>query len=174
MRAQFHHIDAHAELERQGRPRDPALAARVTEARAVHMTVRNPVDGEEESTDTMAERISATQAEAWRKHSYVDENAQEAWQWYEDLFVGGASQHNPDLVNIVPALKSALEDSEFLDAISAPRDAARLSRSKRGKKDKEKDKGKGKEKAVDGDGDESASTLSDPPTDSDDEDDDIA
>jgi DNA-directed RNA polymerase III subunit RPC5 len=168
MRPQFHHIDAHTEQERFGRVRDPAMATRVPEARAIHMTVKSNVDGEEETTDTMAERIAAAQSEAWKTQRYVDEDDVEAWAAYEKhLFVGAAAglENNEDLQANMPQLKSALDDAEYLDTISAPRDAAKLSRSKKVGK-KRNNKGKGKENAAEGAESDSSSTISDSASDS--------
>jgi DNA-directed RNA polymerase-3 subunit RPC5 len=167
MRPQFHHIDAHTEQERAIRARDPnAPPARVIEPRAVHMTVKNPVDGEEDTTDTMAERITATQGENWRYHQYIDEDDVAAWESFgENLFIGGPVEENDELRLKVPRLASAFDDNEYLNSISAPRGARRLSRSKRVRKSR-----KGKEKegvVVDEDSD---STLSDIPSESDTED----
>ena len=161
MRPQFHHIDAHSEQERFGRGRDPALATRVQEARAIHMTVKSNIDGEEETTDTMAKRISAAQTEAWKSHRYVDEEDDDAWNTYEqNLFVGTQAgvDENEDLFGKVPKLLSALDDGEYLDFISAPRDAAKLSRSKRVRRTR--NQGKGKEKATEGAESDTSSTLS--------------
>jgi len=177
MRPQFHHIDAHSEQERFGRARDPAMAARVQEARAIHMTVKTNVDGEEETTDTMAERISAAQAEHWKTQQYIDEDDGEAWEaFHKHLFVGANTglETNEELLAHMPPLKSALDDIEYLDTISAPRDAAKLSRSKKVRKNRDKN-GKGKENAAEGAESDTSSTLSDPPSDSEsDEDDDAA
>lgn len=145
------------------------MAARVQEARAIHMTVKSNVDGEEETTDTMAERISAAQAEAWKTQRYVDEDDMEAWAAYEEhLFVGTSAglENTEDLLANMPQLKSALDDAQYLDMISAPRDAAKLSRSKKVRK-KRDTKGKGKENAADGAESDTSSTLSDPPSQSD-------
>jgi DNA-directed RNA polymerase III subunit RPC5 len=144
------------------------MAARVQEARAIHMTVKANVDGEEETTDTMAERIAAAQSEAWKTQKYVDEDDVEAWAAYEKhLFVGANAglEENEDLLINMPQLKSALDDAEYLDTISAPRDAAKLSRSKKVRKNRDK-KGKGKENAAEGAESDTSSTLSDPPSDS--------
>lgn len=167
MRPQFHHIDAHTEQERAVRARDPGAApARVIEPRAVHMTVKNPVDGEEDTTDTMHERITATQAENWRHHKYVDEDDTLAWESFgENLFVGGPVEEAEDLQNKVPRLVSGYNDNEYLNSISAPRDASRLSRSKKVRKSQ---KGKEKEGAVVEE--DSDSPLSDIPSDSEPED----
>lgn len=144
------------------------MAARVQEARAIHMTVKTNVDGEEETTDTMAERISAAQAEVWKTQRYVDEDDREAWDAYENhLFVGANTglEDNEELLATLPHLKSALDDAEYLDTISAPRDAAKLSRSKKVRKNRDK-KGKAKENATEGAESDTSSTLSDPPSDS--------
>lgn len=173
MRPQFHHIDAHSEQERAGRARDPAMAVRAQEARAIHMTVKSNVDGEEETTDTMAERIAAAQAEAWKTQKYVDEDSADAWDaFHRHLFVGARAglENSEDLLAIMPHLKSALDDAEYLDFISAPSNPAKLSRSKKvRRKDK---KGKGKETDTAGAESDASSTLSEPPTDSESEKDD--
>ncbi|KAF4631917.1 hypothetical protein G7Y89_g6207 [Cudoniella acicularis] len=138
MRPQFHHIDALAEQNKANTPRD--APARVQEARAIHMTVKSSIDGEEESTDTMAERIAVTQAEAWKSHRFVDEDTVEAWDAYGGLFVGAEADIDAnELLEKVPKLVTSIDDLEYLDAISVPRDEARMSRNK--KKDK---KGKGR------------------------------
>lgn len=149
MRPQFHHIDAAAEVERLSRPRDPA-APRAGEPRAIHMTVKSTADGEEETTDTMAERIRSAQEEPWRRLTYVDEDSGEAWDAFNDyLFVDEAEE--------AAKLVSGMDNAQYLDAISAPRDAARLSRSRTSKK-----KGKdGKDGGEGGEESESSSTLSD-------------
>jgi len=122
MRPQFHHIDAQADLERLGRPRETTQGGGQG-TRAIHMTVKATADGEEETTDTMAERIRAAQDEPWRKLKYVDEDSVDAWEAYEaNLFVENMGE--------APKLVSRMGNAEYLDAISAPRDAIKLSRSK--------------------------------------------
>lgn len=119
MRPQFHHIDATAELERLARPR--AEVAATQGARAVHMTVK-AVGEEGEARESMAERIRAAQEEKWRKMRYIDDNSDAAWETFEELFVRDTET--------LPRLESGIEDKVYLDEISAPRDAARLSRTK--------------------------------------------
>ena len=146
LRPQFHHIDAFAEQDRIGKA--PAQA-RIPEARAVQMIIKNPVDGEEETTDSMAERIAATQAESWRRHKWIDENSPEAWEAYQKNLLVGEGKHDPEeLKRRMVSLSSAWTPDEFLDVISAPRDAAKLSRSKVVMKSKSKRKAKGKGKGV--------------------------
>ena len=165
MRPQFHHIDAYSEQERFGRARDPnAPQIRTDAARSIHMTVRHTVDGEDDTTDTMQERIIATQSEPWRHHSYIDENDRAAWESYDgNLFVGGGELDGEELKRSVPKLVSVCNDVEYLNMISAPRDSTRLSRSKRAGKDP---KGKRREGAEDAAHSDSTITLSDGPSDS--------
>lgn len=119
MRPQYHHIDAQAELER-GKSRD-AATGRATEPRAIHMTVKPTVDGQEETTDTMSERIRAVQEEPWQKLKYVDEDSAAAWEVYNDsLFV--------EDLHAVPNLASSMSPSVFLNSISAPRAPAKLAK----------------------------------------------
>jgi DNA-directed RNA polymerase-3 subunit RPC5 len=119
LRPQFHHIDAQTELERR-QSREP-IVARSADPRAIHMTVKPTVDGEEETTDTMAERIRAVQEEPWRKLKFVDEDSIEAWELFNDsLFV--------ENTEIIPQLVSSMTGSEYLDTISAPRAPAKLAR----------------------------------------------
>ncbi len=158
MRPQFHHIDAQAELERASRGRDlgPRPAA---ESRAVHMTVKTNVYGEEDSTDSMAARIQSAQSEEWKSHRFVDEDTGECWEGYQaNLFAGADGGFGPEEERLdrLPRLLSTLGNAEYLDEISAPNDAAKLSRSQKLKKGKGKGRGKATEQ---GDGAES-DTLS--------------
>jgi DNA-directed RNA polymerase-3 subunit RPC5 len=148
MRPQFHHIDAMSEHKKMNAFREAPAAT--SAARAIHMSVKSGVDGEEDSNDTIARRIAATQAENWRQHRYVDEDTDEAWAIYqENFFVGGDVgvhlEANDEMLQKLPKLATSLDDTEYLDTISAPGDEAKLSRSKETKKGK----GKGKERAVD-------------------------
>jgi DNA-directed RNA polymerase-3 subunit RPC5 len=146
MRPQFHHIDAHAEQDRVGRTQNPSMGgARMGEARAIHMTVKSAIDGEEESTDTMAERIFTAQAEGWISHKFIDEDNTEAWEAYnQHLFVGTKAgiEDAEELLMKTTKLASMLDDQEYLDTISAPRDATKLSKSKKSKEVKKDAKGK--------------------------------
>jgi len=70
-----------------------------------------------------------------------------------------AEDENPDVAGMgVSELKSSMTNAEYLDAISAPRDEAKL---KKKTKSKPKRSRKGKEKAEENDGFESSITLSD-------------
>jgi DNA-directed RNA polymerase-3 subunit RPC5 len=116
------------------------------------MVVKSGIDGEEDSQDSIGQRIAATQAENWKQHNYIDEDTDEAWAIYqENFFVGGDvgenAEANDGLLEKLPRLATSLDDTEYLDTISAPGDEAKLSRSKQTKKGK----GKGKEVAIDDD-----------------------
>jgi DNA-directed RNA polymerase III subunit RPC5 len=169
MRPQFHHIDAHTELEHQLRARDPsAAAARSFEARAVHMTVKSSIDGEEDTGENMTERITTVQQEPWTHHRYVDEDSADAWETFDgDLFVYDEVVEKQGRPEQIQHLASGFEDEELLDTISVTRDAAKLSRKKAGIAEKGKGKGKGKgkdkEAAADGDDSDSSATSSSTP-----------
>lgn len=113
----------------------------------------------------MAARITAAQSEVWKNHRFVDEEKGESWEGYQqNLFIGSErGQINQDLDEVLkskPKLLSSLNNAEYLDEISAPMDAAKLSRSQKVKKGKRK--GKGKEKAIDGAESDTLDAISDP------------
>lgn len=76
MRPQFHHVDAMVEAEARNAPR--TAPTRPQEARAVHLTAKSAIDGEEETEETMAKRIATIQAEQWKTFHVIDENDQQA------------------------------------------------------------------------------------------------
>jgi DNA-directed RNA polymerase III subunit RPC5 len=135
------------------------------------MTVKSTVDGEEDTTDTMAERITATQQEAWSHHSYIDEDSADAWErFHENLFVSNEVVENQELMEQTRNLSSGVEDSELLDTISVTTDAAKVSRRKINRSEKTKHKGKEKGKEKEADGEHTASAASSPSSGSDNED----
>ncbi len=117
MRPQFHHIDADTEMQRLAKPRAEQAPRAAT---GVHMTVKTLGEGAE--VETMAERIRKAQEEKWRKMKYNDDESGVAWETFEELFVQDT--------DAVPMLASGITDEVYLDKISAPRDEARLSRTK--------------------------------------------
>ena len=131
------------------------------------MTVKSSIDGEEDTTDTMAMRIASVQSESWRNYRYIDEDSAEAWDaFHENLFVrsgDGMEEDEEDLKNKVPALVSKFDDLEYLDTISAPLDAVTLSRSKKIRRDRKRNRAKTTAKGDPEDEAESdaSSTLSD-------------
>jgi DNA-directed RNA polymerase-3 subunit RPC5 len=169
MRPQFHHIDAESEQARAAASRAMGVPQRApAEARAVHMTVKSNVDGEEDSTDTMGARITAVQTELWKTHKFIDEDATEAWDSFqENMFVASELriEDNGELQDKMPKLKTALDNPEYMDTISAPSNPAKLSRSKIRKSKDEKGKGKEKEGEAAEESDTS-STLSGQPSES--------
>jgi DNA-directed RNA polymerase-3 subunit RPC5 len=119
MRPQFHHIDAQSEVDKGRSRREQPTGERSAQPHAIHMSVKATADGEEETTDTMAERIRAVQEEQWRKFEYVDEDSSEAWEAFDHhLFVGD--------IEGVPKLASSMSATEYLDTISAPRAPEKL------------------------------------------------
>ncbi|RAL59585.1 hypothetical protein DID88_006444 [Monilinia fructigena] len=135
MRPQFHHIDAYAEQEKQNRPRE-GPAPRITEARAVHMTVKSNIDGEGDGSDDIGARIAAAQQEPWQKHRYVDEDHPAAWDCYhENMFIYSeqldeSGKEKELSTETVPKLITGMDDMAYIDTISAPNNAAKMSRAK--------------------------------------------
>jgi DNA-directed RNA polymerase-3 subunit RPC5 len=85
------------------------------------MTVKPTGDGDEDTTDTMAERIRAVQEEPWRKMAYVDEDSQEAWESFsESLFV--------EETDTAPKLRSSMSPAVYMDTVSAPRAPEKLAK----------------------------------------------
>lgn len=176
MRPQFHHIDAQNEQETLLRARDNNTAApRSIEPRAVHMTVKTAIDGEEDTGENMGEKITLVQQENWTHHRYIDEDSEAAWVTFHDnLFVGEEVVDNQQAKEQALNLSSVFEDEELLDTISVTRDAAKLSRKKAAKAEaassREKGKERGKRATAEGDESDSSATAVSPHG-SDDEDD---
>lgn len=128
------------------------------------MTVKSTVDGEEDSSDTMAERITATQQEPWTHHRYIDEDSAEAWEtFHENLFAPNEMIENHELVEQTQNLSSRFEDSELLDTISVTMDAAKMSRKKTSLPERSKGKGKEKEAAAAVDGEQNDAPVTSAP-----------
>lgn len=61
------------------------------------MTIKNTTDGDAVSTETMADRLRSVQSEPWRKMRYTDENAEAAWEIYnESLFLRPSAEETED------------------------------------------------------------------------------
>ncbi|KAF3767070.1 hypothetical protein M406DRAFT_242068, partial [Cryphonectria parasitica EP155] len=87
LRPQLHHIDATTEQERLARGAGAAGAAGATKeaARAIHMTIKQTKDGDEEiMQETMADRLRKVQTESWRRMRYVHEEAMDSWAVSEE------------------------------------------------------------------------------------------
>jgi DNA-directed RNA polymerase-3 subunit RPC5 len=105
------------------------------------MTVKSSIDGEEDTTENMTERITATQQENWNHLRFVDEDSSDAWDAFrENLFVGDEVLEKQESLERALNLSSGFEDMALLDTISATRDAAKLSRNKALKSNKEREK----------------------------------
>lgn len=154
LRPQFHHIDALKEQEQNSKMKEKEAGPKSTEAKAIHMTVKSQIDGEEDRTDNMGTRINAAQAEGWRKHRFEDEDSQFAWTLFESALHAGPTEgdaKHDDLAEKVPHLTTGMSDMAYMDSISAPNDAAKLSRSKKMMKEVKQASRKGKEVMRDGD-----------------------
>jgi len=133
MRPQFHHVDAFAESEARNAPR--TAPTRPQEARAVHLTAKSTIDGEEDNDDTMAERIAQVQAEPWKTFKVIDENSERAWASYEENMFVGHNLHlkeTEELRKNIPKLKSVWNNAEYLEALAPKRTTGKI-REKRSK-----------------------------------------
>lgn len=100
------------------------------------MTIKSNVDGAEDGGDDIASRISAAQQEQWQKHRYVDEDHPAAWDcFHENMFIyseqldeNGKEQELS--VDTVPKLTAGMDNMAYIDTISAPNNAAKMSRAK--------------------------------------------
>jgi DNA-directed RNA polymerase-3 subunit RPC5 len=131
MRPQFHHVDAYAESEARNAPR--TAPTRPQEARAVHLTAKSTIDGEEDNDDTMAERIAQVQAEPWRTYKVIDENSQQAWNAYDENMFVGHHLHLKDTEELraaIPKLKSVWNNAEYLDALAPKRTTGKIREKK--------------------------------------------
>ncbi|KEY68117.1 hypothetical protein S7711_05526 [Stachybotrys chartarum IBT 7711] len=135
LRPQLHHIDAAAQLERQGAGggagKDAAPSSASAGPRAIHMTIKTTADGDSVTTETIADRLRSIQGEPWRKMRYVDENDEAAWDAYNDsLFLkptqaegdtappaAGADEKPPVLEDAVPVLRTPWGETEYLESI---------------------------------------------------------
>jgi DNA-directed RNA polymerase-3 subunit RPC5 len=131
MRPQFHHVDAYAESEARNAPR--TAPTRPQEARAVHLTAKSNIDGEEDNNDTMAERIAQVQAESWKAYKVIDENSEQAWKSFEEnMFVGHhlVTKDTEELRTSIPKLKSVWNNAEYLEALAPKRTTGKIREKK--------------------------------------------
>ncbi|KAI9772368.1 MAG: hypothetical protein M1839_002504 [Geoglossum umbratile] len=114
LRPQFHHIDALADQEKSATraQRDATNPPRQQEARAVQMTVKS-ADGDDLETSEISKTLRSAQEEDWIHYKYFDENSDDSWASYERLFLSDAAK--------AMKLRSTWTNSEWLDAMSAPR-----------------------------------------------------
>ncbi|KAI9753912.1 MAG: hypothetical protein M4579_004933 [Chaenotheca gracillima] len=119
---QFHHIDAASEQELTagaaarnaarggGEEGAAAVEPKEKEAKAVQMSNKPVIDGEEVDMAKTVNMLKAFQEENWLRHPYEDENSASAWTAYDKFFL-----FNPENA---PRLKSQLSNEEYLDVLS--------------------------------------------------------
>ncbi|KAK4032292.1 hypothetical protein C8A01DRAFT_50885 [Parachaetomium inaequale] len=104
-----HHLDAATEQERLtrggsaatansgGAPEKPGAGA--TAGRAIHMTIKSAMDADGGvATETMADRLRNVQTETWQRMEWVHDEAEMAWEAYNECLLlrssGAANNHN--------------------------------------------------------------------------------
>lgn len=124
MRPNFHHIDAEEERARISASRAHAENAATG---AVGTTVSQKQTKQEDQNTIearMKKVLLIAQQEQWIRMQYVDDEAPEAYEAFDEKL------KVRDVIN-APHLKSELDNDAFLDAISAPRNESPNRRKKR-------------------------------------------
>ena len=139
-----HHVDAVAEQERASRAAPAGSApggADKGAGRAIHMTIKNAMDDDGVTTETIADRLRAVQTEHWRRMKWVRDDSEAAWEAFNDclLLPSGAAPTKPSskgkelaidaaaaaddsgapgLAERVASLQTDWEEEEYLRAVS--------------------------------------------------------
>ncbi|KAI9723998.1 MAG: hypothetical protein M1812_000716 [Candelaria pacifica] len=115
LRPQFPHIDALTDQEKSSAraQREIINPNRPTEPRAVQLVAKS-ADMDDMDMGETSKLLRAAQEEKWQRLKYHDEDSDESWAAYhQKLFL-------EDTQN-APKLTSNMSNTEYLDAISAPR-----------------------------------------------------
>ncbi|KAI5806803.1 hypothetical protein DFH27DRAFT_459370, partial [Peziza echinospora] len=94
LRPQFKYVDTAADLERalarssRYDPPDPALAPT---ARSIQATVKNSIDGDASAgqPESALQTLRREEGEEWRNLEWVDQDDEEAWNMFENMFLPG-------------------------------------------------------------------------------------
>lgn len=128
MRPQLHHVDAQDEIDRKRtslansavNSKNKAIAEGAPtkiETKAIDIKVKNANDdGRDRGVNANAKILREIQAEQWQSYNWIDEIEEAAKTKYEKLL------HHED-ADFATHLKSKLSNSEWLDRMSAPREA---------------------------------------------------
>lgn len=128
MRPQLHHVDAQDEIDRKRtslanvignqKPKanlEPGPAK--IETKAIDIKVKNANDdGRDRGIHANAKLLRDIQAEQWQTHEWIDESEEASATKF------GERLHHAD-IEFATQLKSMLSNSEWLDKMSAPREA---------------------------------------------------
>ncbi|KAL2267316.1 hypothetical protein VTJ83DRAFT_4593 [Remersonia thermophila] len=99
-----HHIDAATEQDRLSRGASATGAsggaagadkAGGAAARAIHMTIKSAMDGDNDgvATETIVDRLRRVQTESWRRMEWVHDEAEMAWEAYNECLLLRPNQH---------------------------------------------------------------------------------
>ncbi|KAL1843193.1 hypothetical protein VTJ49DRAFT_2744 [Mycothermus thermophilus] len=100
-----HHIDAATEQDRLSRGAAATGAsggaggadkAGASAARAIHMTIKSAMDGDNDgvATETIVDRLRRVQTESWRRMEWVHDEAEMAWEAYNECLLLRPNQNN--------------------------------------------------------------------------------
>ncbi len=157
VRPQLHHLDANDELERHkltssatmtngttggkagkedlpGQIAERAEAARI-ESKAVDIKFKGPDDDTNSTMKTNERLLHAIQTESWQKYNWVDESEDQSYvkfdtQMHLQFPKNANAEGDPDTV---PHLEAVLGNQDWLDRMSAPRQAGPGKKSLMGK-----------------------------------------
>ena len=128
MRPQLHHVDAQDEIDRKrtslanvtGNQKPKAnleAGPPKIETKAIDIKVKNANDdGRDRGINANAKLLRDIQAELWQSHGWVDESEDASTTKFDERL------HHAD-TEFAAQLKSKLSNSEWLDKMSAPREA---------------------------------------------------
>lgn len=111
LRPQFAHVDAQSAQERQASraARDADQPEKPAEARAVHLTVKNPGDPTSQMSSTQA-ALRLAESESWTTLHWLDQDSDEAWDQYEMLCLKDPEN--------APKLRAATTKQDYMEWIS--------------------------------------------------------
>jgi len=133
MRPQLHHIDAEEEANQKkvsgatGGKSKPGVETAPTrlESKAIEIKMKDSThEAKDRNLNSNAKLLRDIQMESWHNHDWVDQDEDSACTKFEqNMHLQYASGQNgkPDLSSI-PRLKSSLNNGDWLDKMSAPRE----------------------------------------------------
>lgn len=148
MRPQFHHIDAEAHRNRlatsrataesEGAPAKPAPVARGLQQSYKEMSDDKDKDAPER---LMRKALQDAEEESWVPLDYVDEAEEAAFETFHERMFLHEAEH-------APQLNSSMDDDEFLDAVSMPRQGSPNRKRKKQPRKRDVEEGDGHAEAA--------------------------
>lgn len=130
-----HHIDATVEQERLSRPQPGGAgtgpgsggAADKSAGRAIHMTLKNAMDEDGATAETMADRLRSVQKEYWKRMEYVHDESDAAWSAYNESLLL-RSDHPTEAEGKGKEVATGDDEAENKDDSGSPELVSKVSR----------------------------------------------